>query len=65
MVDPVLRCDSCNKLIRVATLHQLGCCDSCGNKRVKDVHVFDDSEREQIKEWGFDEFLKDFEEAHV
>lgn len=60
-VDPVLRCDSCNKLVKLETLHNLGCCDSCGNKRVRNVTVLSPVEREQVEEWRFDDFLAQFE----
>lgn len=61
-VDPVLRCDSCQALIKLETIHKLGSCDKCGNKRVRNVNVFNDEERKQIEAWGFTEFLKEFEE---
>ena len=60
-IDPVLRCDSCQALVRRATLHKLGCCDGCGNKRVRNVDVFNLKEKEQMEKWGFEDFLKNFE----
>jgi hypothetical protein len=59
--DPVLRCDACQKLVRKKTIHKLGCCHECGNKRFRNVNVFNGFERDQILEWGFAEFLKLFE----
>jgi len=62
-VDPVLRCDSCQKLVRVDSLHRLGCCDGCGNKRVRALLVFSEEEKDQIEAWGYRDFLKAFEEV--
>ncbi len=60
--DPVLRCDSCSALVRRTTLHKLGSCDKCGNKRIRAVDVFSEDEAVQIKDWGFDDFLSEFQE---
>lgn len=60
-VDPVLRCDSCNSLVKLTTLHKLGCCPDCGNKRVRSLNIFDETERDKIKEWGYEDFLKEWE----
>ena len=59
--DPVLRCDSCHILVKRATLHKLGTCPKCGNKRVRDVTIVNSEERDQLKEWGFLEFAAQFE----
>ena len=59
--DPVLRCDSCQALVRRSTLHKLGSCNKCGNRRVRNLSVFNEKEEQQIKDWGFVEFLKEFE----
>jgi len=59
--DPVLRCDSCNVLVTRKTLHKIGGCDKCGNKRVKNVTVFDEDERQQMIDWGHQEFVDEFE----
>ena len=58
--DPVLRCDSCNVLVRRKTIHKIGSCNKCGNKRFKDVSVFDEVERDQMAEWGFQAFVEEF-----
>lgn len=60
-LDPVFRCDSCNRLVLLKMIHKIGCCNHCGNKRMKDISVFDDSEAAQMKQWGLDDFLKEFE----
>lgn len=60
-IDPVLRCDSCNKLVTHEMLKKIGSCDKCGNKRVRNVTVFNDEEKAQIEQWGFHEFLNEFE----
>jgi len=59
--DPVLRCDSCNRLVKRTTLHQLGACGKCGNKRVRNINNMTDKDRKKIKKWGFDKFLEKFE----
>jgi len=56
-IDPVLRCDSCQGLARLETLHALGCCPGCGNKRMRNVLVLNEDERAQVKAWGIDDFL--------
>jgi len=61
--DPVLRCDSCTKLVKRTTLHNLGCCGLCGNKRIRALDVFNEDERDQIIEWGHESFLAAFEVA--
>lgn len=62
-LDPVLRCDSCRVLVRVTSLHKLGCCDKCGNKRMRNVTLFNDAERATMEAWGETEFLAQFSEV--
>lgn len=59
--DPVVRCDSCTKLVKAGLLKKLGACPNCGNKRVRNVTIFNEEEKEQLTEWGFHDFLKEFE----
>ncbi len=59
--DPVLRCDSCQALVKRETLHKLGACPECGNKRMRDLTVFNEKERDQLLEWGFDDFVNEYE----
>jgi len=59
--DPVVRCDSCVKIIKASDLRRLGSCSKCGNKRVRDVTIFNEEERDEMKAWGFDDFLAGFE----
>lgn len=61
--DPVLRCDSCNILVRRKTVHKLGSCDKCGNKRFKNLTIFNDEEKAQMEKWGFQDFVNEFEEV--
>ena len=61
--DPVLRCDSCNQLVKRTTLHNLGACGHCGNKRVRALDIFNEDEKAQIEEWGFQGFLKEYAEV--
>jgi len=37
--DPVVRCDSCQKIILKKSLHELGMC-SCGNRKVRALLSF-------------------------
>lgn len=58
--DPVLRCDSCQALVKRTTLHKLGCCDKCGNKRMKNLTVFNEDEKAEMEEWGFQDFVNEY-----
>jgi predicted RNA-binding Zn-ribbon protein involved in translation (DUF1610 family) len=60
LTDPVMRCDSCQALIRRATIHKFGSCDKCGNRRIRNVTVFNEEEKKQIEEWGFGSFAAEF-----
>lgn len=62
-VDSVLRCDSCQSLMHIDTLHKLGTCSKCGNKRMRNVTIFNDEERVQMIAWGLDDFVAQFEEV--
>ena len=59
--DPVLRCDSCQCVVKRASLHKLGSCPECGNKRVRNLTVFNEKERDQLLKWGFDDFVNEYE----
>lgn len=59
--DPVVRCDSCSKIVQTKTLRELGCCPNCGNRKVRNLTVFNSEELTQMKDWGVDpEFLNIF-----
>ena len=60
--DPVLRCDSCNKLVLSKDLFRLGVCPECGNRKVRKVLLFKEEEFVWMREQGIDpEFFKEFE----
>jgi hypothetical protein len=60
--DPVVRCDSCAKIILTTQLKSLGSC-TCGNRKVRNLLVFNDAERAQMEGWGVDpDFLAMFDE---
>ena len=61
--EPALRCDSCQAIMRRSTLHKFGACTKCGNKRMRNIEFFDEKERDQMQEWGFVDFLNEFEEV--
>lgn len=59
--DPVVRCDSCRRLLLAETLRKEGCC-KCGMRKIRNVASFDEDELEKMKKWGVDpDFLKLFE----
>ena len=59
--DPVVRCDSCAKIIRASTLRELGMCE-CGNRKIRNLQAFNGVEEAQMKEWGVDpDFLAQFQ----
>lgn len=59
-LDPVFRCDACQKLVRLETLHKEGCCPACGNRRVRNLRRFNDAERRQMIGWGLLDFVNQF-----
>lgn len=63
-LDPVIRCDSCQALIRRTTVHGLGACDQCGNRRMRNLTVFNEDEKKQMEAWGFHEFVAEFGVVH-
>ena len=61
--DPVVRCDSCQKLLFVDDLKKMGMCE-CGNRKVKNVQTLKSEEVDLMKERNVSpEFLSLFEEA--
>ena len=60
-IDPVVRCDSCAKLMLIEKLHKNGACD-CGNRKMRAILSF--NLREYLKMrfwWRIDpEYLKRF-----
>jgi DNA-directed RNA polymerase subunit RPC12/RpoP len=61
MVDNILRCDSCQELVKLKSIHKLGVCKHCGNKRFKSVLILSTEERNKLDSWGEHEFLKEFQ----
>ena len=60
--DPVVRGDSCQELLLRTTIHKIGSCSKCGNRRIKNVQVLQTVEMKQCKDWGIDPgFLDLFE----
>jgi len=59
--DPVVRCDSCNKIIRTETLRKLGMCE-CGNRKIRNLQTYTQDEGKKMAEWGIDpKFLELFQ----
>lgn len=64
--DPVLRCDSCGKLVYAPTVRQIGCCDGCGGRKMRNVKTFTSEEREKMVGWNVDpNFLALFENVEA
>lgn len=63
-LDPVIRCDSCQALVRRTTVHSLGSCDKCGNRRMRNLTVFNEDEKKQMEGWGLSEFVAQFGVVH-
>jgi hypothetical protein len=64
--DPVVRCDSCQKILFMADIRKVGMCKHCGNRKVRNVRVFNDVELALMMENSVDpSFLALFEEAGV
>jgi predicted nucleic acid-binding Zn-ribbon protein len=64
--DPVVRCDSCQKILFMKDIRITGGCKHCGNKKVRNVTVFNDEERALMVEMQVDpKFLALFEGAGV
>ena len=42
--DPILRCDDCQALINRNQLRKFGCCNKCGNRKLKNVQLIKQEE---------------------
>jgi rRNA maturation endonuclease Nob1 len=61
--DPVVRCDACSKITLTRELKRIGCCPTCGNRKVRNLLVFNEQELAQMKDWGVDpDFIAVFEQ---
>lgn len=59
--DPVVRCDSCQRIILVTKLREMGNC-ICGARKVRNLKGYNEKEEALMKEWEVDpNFLKLFE----
>ena len=62
--DPVVRCDSCGKIVNMIALKEMGCCPYCGNRKVRNVMQFTGEELDKMREWKIDpEFVALFEQV--
>lgn len=61
-LDPVCRCDKCNKIVLISYLKEKGGCSNCGNKRITNLLGFSILEYLKMRFiWKVDpEFLKVF-----
>jgi uncharacterized CHY-type Zn-finger protein len=60
--DPVVRCDSCQKLLERSDIQKYGCCKHCGGRKIRNVLVFSPEEKREMEQWGIDpDFLALFE----
>lgn len=59
--DPVVRCDSCQRLLMVEKLKAMGAC-ICGSRKVRNIAGYNDKELEAMKKWNIDpDFIALFE----
>lgn len=49
--EPVLRCDSCNKVVLLVDLKTAGMCPHCGTTRVNNVRTLTDEDRMTVEKW--------------
>ena len=49
--EPIVRCDGCSRLILLSVIKNIGGCNWCGNKRLRNVQTFTEEESEQVKQW--------------
>jgi len=62
--DPVLRCDSCGKIVLLKAVHKNKMCNHCGNLRFRMVSNFNEDELKEMEAKGIDpEFLALFKEV--
>jgi len=62
--EPVVRCDSCQKLLFVKQLKKSGAC-FCGSRRIRNLRAFTPEELELMKKKDIDpDFLALFEEVN-
>lgn len=52
--EPIVRCDSCAKLVLVASIKKMGMCPLCSNGRFRNVRTLTDEEMIKVKEWNID-----------
>ena len=63
--DPVIRCDSCSRILKVEKLKEIGSC-ICGSRKVRNLLGFSGPEHSQMQDWGIDpDFLKLFESTDI
>jgi hypothetical protein len=59
--DPVVRCDSCSRILLVTKLREIGNC-VCGSRKVRNVLGFTESEHDVLESWDVDpKWLRLFE----
>jgi hypothetical protein len=61
--DPVVRCDSCSRILLTTKLKHLGSC-ICGSRKVRNVMGFTPVEQDLMGKWGVDpKWLRLFEKT--
>jgi hypothetical protein len=50
--EPVVRCDSCAKLVLTATLKELGMCPHCSNTRVRNARTMNEEDFNKATDWA-------------
>jgi rRNA maturation endonuclease Nob1 len=60
--DPVMRCHRCATILLKTEIERLGMCHKCGSKKMTNVLVMSEEERQQLIKWEIDPaFLEVFE----
>ncbi|MDI6741627.1 MAG: hypothetical protein QMD11_02715 [Smithella sp.] len=52
--EPVLKCESCNKVVLLAVLKKIGMCPLCGNTKVRNVRTMTDEDQVTVERWIYE-----------
>ncbi len=52
--DPLVRCDSCARIITQASMKKSGMCEHCGNRRIRNVQSLTEEEMDFWKQKDID-----------
>lgn len=49
--EPILKCESCNKVVLLTDLRKIGMCPFCGNTRVRNIRTMTEEDMTTVKRW--------------